>query len=668
MTPSMKNRSDRKSTRKRRPKAPAKISRVAIPAPYAAKKTSKVSFVRTPVTPPAPPNRQLRCYAVDPSLATTLDTVGISEVTFRLPWEKLAPGPVGEYLEVIDVDPASGFFYQPVDLDDPMLLAQDGLPPSEGVPQFHQQMVYAIASQTIRNFELALGRRALWRPGPPPAGANPKDDSHFVPRLRVYPHALREANAFYSPDKIALLFGYFEALDDNPADHLPGGRVFTCLSHDIVAHETTHALLDGMHRRFLLPSNRDVLAFHEGFADCVAMLQHFTFPELVSHQIATTRGAIDTQENLLVQLASQFGQATGQRSALRDAIGQRHGDRWTLRAPDPKEYEHVLEPHDRGRILVAAVFDAFLSIYKRRTADLLRLATEGSGILRPGAIHPDLVTRLANEAAKSAQHVLNMCIRALDYCPPTDITFGEYLRAVITADHDLVADDDLNYRISFIEAFRRRGIFPPGARTLSVGSLMWRSPDMDDPAPSDALLRRLKDLQLPNSEHLYARSREEVFDRQRMIRKELHTWLVQHFRKDPDGSRDAKFLGIDPKISFEVHSARAAYRASPDGGIIPQMIIGLIQVSTKPVDPDDPDGPHMSFEGGCTVIADLVARKVRYCIRKSLASPSRLADQQRFALNEFDSLRATYLGDRSLSGESNPFGKEPFALIHRGPR
>ena len=30
-------------------------------------------------------------------------------------------------------------------------------------------------------------------------------------RLRIYPHALREANAYYSPTKKALLFGYFPA-------------------------------------------------------------------------------------------------------------------------------------------------------------------------------------------------------------------------------------------------------------------------------------------------------------------------------------------------------------------------------------------------------------------------------------------------------------------------
>ena len=33
----------------------------------------------------------------------------------------------------------------------------------------------------------------------------------FVRRLRIYAHALRERNAYYSPDKKALLFGYFPA-------------------------------------------------------------------------------------------------------------------------------------------------------------------------------------------------------------------------------------------------------------------------------------------------------------------------------------------------------------------------------------------------------------------------------------------------------------------------
>src|SRR6185436_4996214 len=113
---------------------------------------------------------------------------------------------------------------------------------------------------------------------------------------------------------------------------------------------------------------------------------------------------------------------------------------WEPSDPDPDDYENVTECHARGAILVAAVFDAFLAIYRHRVGDLLRIASGGTGELPAGELHPDLVNRLCAEATKSARHVLLMCIRALDYCPPVDITFGEYLRALITADMDLVPD------------------------------------------------------------------------------------------------------------------------------------------------------------------------------------------------------------------------------------
>ena len=297
-------------------------------------------------------------------------------------------------------------------------------------------------------------------------------------RLRVYPHALREANAYYSPEKKALLFGDSPANAEHPDRYLPGGIVFTCLSHDIITHETTHALLDGMHRRFIEPSNPDTLAFHEAFADIVALFQHFSFPNVLRHQIARNKGNLASR-NLLGELAQQFGEAVGNYGALRSAIGEydKTTGRWEPHHPYPREYDTETEPHARGAILVAAVFDAFLAIYNSRSADLMRIAGNATSSHPGSNLSPDLVNRLADEAAKSAQHVLNVCIRALDYCPPVDINFGDYLRAIITADLDLVPDDDRGYRIAFIEAFRRRGIYPRNVKGLSVESLRW--PDVE---------------------------------------------------------------------------------------------------------------------------------------------------------------------------------------------
>src|SRR6202140_3551967 len=410
---------------------------------------------KPPIDPP--PFRRLRGYAMDPSLSTTLETAGINQTIFPVRWEPLEPGPVGEYFEVVDYDPASSRFYEPVNLEQAYVLARDGLAPSESSPKAHQQMVYAVAMTTVGNFEKALGRKTLWSPGP-------ASKYEFVQRLRIYPHGLRGANAYYSPDLKALLLGYFEA-DEEDGVHSPGSTVFTSLSHDIIAHETTHALLDGMHRRFIEPTHPDSLAFHEAFADLVALFQHFTFQEVLHHQIAKTRGDL-REENLLAQLAQEFGRALGNHGAVRNALGQN---------TNPPLLADTMEPHDRGSILVAAVFEAFTTIYTARAENVIRLATAGSGGLPPGLLPNGLGNALSHGTAKTAEHFLNMCIRALDYCPPVDLTFGDYLRALVTADRDMIAEDVRGYRVALIDAFRKRGIFARGVTNLSEDSLIWPS-------------------------------------------------------------------------------------------------------------------------------------------------------------------------------------------------
>ncbi len=647
-----------------------------------------------PSSLPSPPFRRLRAFAFDPSLSAQLETALINQITLKIPWEAdLTPGPVGEYLEVIDVDHANSTCYAPVDLNDPHLLAQDGLAPSEGSPQFHQQMVYAIAMTTIRNFEEALGRRALWSV-PTHRGAG-RDRYKFMRRLRVHPHALREANAYYSPIKKALLFGYFTASPTGADGVLPGGTVFTSLSHDIIAHETTHALLDGMHRRFVEPSNVDVLAFHGAFAVIVALFQHFSYPEVLRHQIAATRGDL-AKQNLLAQLAQQFGQAIRGRGALRDALGEvdRATGEWRPKEADPEEINRTSEPHARGAILVAAVFDAFLSIYKARIVDLLRIATGGSGVLAPGEIHPDLVGRLAEEAAKTSHHILRMCIRALDYCPPVDITFGDYLRALITADADLVPNDRRGYRLAVIEAFRRRGIYPLDVRSLSEESLKWWAPDPEQQKTLKRALRTGAELRGLSIDWGLDTDREEIFNQSEENGRALHKWLTEppphkalaalglNLRKDASATVYRK----RDRPSLEVHSVRPTRRIGPGGNALTDLVIELTQRRRGYLDPDlqeavdkgrkePPDPPDFIFRGGCTLLVDLKTGEVRYSIGKGIESQRRLEMQRRFLRKPFNpSLQSTYFGDPRLRyfksiGRAAPdiftFEREAFALLHR---
>ena len=181
-------------------------------------------------------------------------------------------------------------------------------------------MCYAVAMKTIEHFERALGRKALWSSHRRQDGIR-RILENYVPRLRIYPHALRQQNAYYSPRKKALLFGYFKTTAKD-GRNTPGTTVFSCLSHDIIAHETTHALLDGVHPRFNEPVNEDVLAFHEAFADIVALFQHFSYPGVLRDQIARTRGDLARQSVLgTARAAVRAGVGTWRR--LRSYLGEK---------------------------------------------------------------------------------------------------------------------------------------------------------------------------------------------------------------------------------------------------------------------------------------------------------------------------------------------------------
>jgi Subtilase family len=613
---------------------------------------------------PEPAFRRLRVFAYDPSPQTDPQLFGINQATVSVPWESnLAPGPIGEYLEVVDVDPASQCCYAPVDLNHPHLLASDGHSPSEANPQFHQQMAYAVPMRTIARFERALGRRALWAPKYFRDSAGNFVDSLYVQRLRVYPHAMRERNAYYSSQRMALLFGYFGADASYAGNALPGSQIFCAVSHDIIAHETTHALLDGLHPRFQEATNADVLAFHEGFADIVALFLHFTMPESLLQQIRRTRGDL-FQESLLGQLAVQFGESSGMHGALRSAIGSRDKDGNWQQAPVSRlDYESAKEqgdPHSLGSVLVSAVFAAFVTIYKARSADLMRLATNGTGILPAGEISQDLAVRLANEASAVADQVLNICIRALDYVPPIDITFGEYLRALITADRDLVPNDSRGYRVAFIAAFRDRGIFPTDVRHLAEDSLVWL------PAPIGAdwanefatLVEKLKlDWNL-NSD------RRKAYDSSQENQLIFRDWIVHPARKPFLDAMGFEAAAASTQIGtmtgemrpIEVHSVRPTRRTAPDGSSHAWLIIEITQTFRALPDLE-------RYRGGCTLIVDLNTNKPKYFVRKRLRGACGASAQQAFRMEA--ATRAAERGVSYVSPGDAAANREAFALLHR---
>ena len=601
---------------------------------------------RLRLTVPTPPTRSLQVYAVDPS--TGRHRYSSNEIIVQVPWEPLKPGPTGKKIAVIDYDAAGKCYYPPIDLEDRLLLANHGLDPSEGDPRFHQQMVYAIASRTIHMFEVALGRNIHWRRADRFGDSTQKenhlrkqDDIHV---LKLYPHAMQQANAYYSPQAHGILFGYFKADKTQQGRNLPGQLVFTCLSQDIIAHEVTHAVIDGIRTYFTEPTNPDVLAFHEGFADLCALFSHFSQYDSVIDTISRTGGLLyqtdlnpitsqtgkernQTGEernpqfagqissmNPLVQLAIQFGQARGEKYGLRSALGT---------PPNSDDYQKkVSDPHFRGSILVAAVFDAFFTVYMNRADVLFRIYRAGGSSERNDDLPAPLAKLLAGYASQTAVSFFQLCARAIDYCPPVDITFGDFLRALITVSKDIDPADDSGVRDALMEAFRVRGIYSETASFYSEDALCW-SPASDLP-PVDGLI-----FGSPNG--LTSAEKDQIGD-------VLRDWA----------NKNRAVLGLDPNLPLTVPSFHPVFRTKDDGRLRVEMVVEIIQSRQANFDPAVPEAGSFPFRGGVTLIIEapeltgsgplVVAKppKVRFAIGKGMTRPAsklREEKQRSFAIS-----------------------------------
>jgi hypothetical protein len=524
-------------------------------------------------------------------------------------YQELDPGPVvrdhlaWDGIAIVDYDGANKTYYTPVDLDDPRILIRGGLDPVEADPRFHQQMVYAVVTETVQHFEAALGRRIHWRRGG-------TDQNIF--QLNIFPHAMISANAFYSPKARGILFGYFRADPDDPGRNLPGQTVFTCLSHDIVVHETTHAIIDGIRGHFTEQTNPDVPALHEAFADLVALFRHFTHREVLLDTIQRTGGALyryqlqpdaamsgydrytetdsrkreakDTtgtegpmlgaqisQRNPLVELAQQFGEASGRNRGLRSALGT---------PPNSDDIRKYFEPHRRGAILVAAVFDAYFSIYLKRTADLFRIHRAGGGGGSLTDLPGPLARLLAEEASRTAELFFTMCVRALDYCPPVDLTFGDFLRAVITANFDLHPADEIGVRDAFMQAFRLRGIVPESASFFSEGAIAW-------PRAGRLRLDPVPGLEFGDPNGL-------TRAQQNAVKQTLRAYV--------DNAVNKGKLGFDPGLPVEIPSFHPVFRVNPDGSLRTDMVVEMVQRRDVQFDKDGPRLGTFPMRGGATLI------------------------------------------------------------------
>ena len=561
--------------------------------------------------PTAPLTRPLRIYTLDPSVSDR--TGGVA--TVLVPYEKLEPGPIGSLFKVVTDGAPKLLRSEPLDLDEPYLLLSSGLIPSPANGQFHSQMVYAVCSLTYAAFRHALGRDITW-------AIDPQSQDEPL-RLVVRPFGFRGSNAGYSREAGDLSFGYFTVRGKRAGFTLRDGIVCTSLSHDVIAHETSHALLDGLRSAFLIPTNVDVPAFHEGFADIVALFLHFTYPDVVERAISEWHTGSESI-TVLTDLAREFGYArskSDRAKALRSGVdveGIAAFDSDLLPSNDQalKRYDPKLESHALGSVLVSAVFEAFVTVVRRKVEPYFRIAGVDPNTLGQARLTEPLIKAIAQEASKVAGQFLNVCIRAVDYCPPTDMEFGEYLRALITADGDVERDDKWGFREAFMRSFRRREIFPDHVHFMTEDAVRWQCPETTLCIPDLAFAK----LRFDGEPGRPASAKEMMRQANALGRFITAPANARHFFVIPPGTPLPKQIQqASPPV---VESVRVARRVTPYGGIVFDVIAEITQSCTANV-----EGDIFDMNGGCTVVLDPQG-EVRYAISKRFNTEARRIRQR----------------------------------------
>jgi hypothetical protein len=368
-------------------------------------------------------------YLQDPLVAEIDPQLGIGPVEVK--WEPgLDDGPTNARLAVVDYNADTASLTPPARWNsrkrrfegpDKQILE----PEQHKLDQFHQVNVWAIVQRVIDMYEepFALGRPIPWA-----TGGN---------RLIIVPHAGYGETAFYDRHSKSLQFYYYGTAQDPK---------YTCLSHDIITHETGHALLDGIRPCYYEFTSVETAAFHEFIADLTAILAALRNNAIRMATAELTQGDLN-RENAIAALAEEFGEHVIGYPKLRDANND-----LTI-----EEIQKSRSPHHCSQILTGAMFEILVGIARNYMTE----SRQQNRKISPG-----------KALWWAAQRFGRIALQPIDFCPSVDIRFIDYARAVL---RNFELYEPLNsprrefYHDLIRSVFHKRGLCPMSEECKNQG-------------------------------------------------------------------------------------------------------------------------------------------------------------------------------------------------------
>lgn len=319
-----------------------------------------------------------------------------------------------------------------------------------GKPEFMQLNAFGIVEKTLDLFEdeNLIGRPIQW----------------YFPteKLVIYVRASKreKLNAGYArtnnPKGQRINFYYRSNVksEDTTLENI--STVFSCLSRDIVSHETAHAIIDGINPAlymFVNASNH-CQAIHESLADLTSLLLSFKSGTLTKEVLAKNQGNLDKESQLTFW--GEVFNVIGQKDQ-RNFINCSH-----LNPQIEKEYCGNGNAYDHASVLSGSIFSVLISLFNLRKMELA---------VEVGSKNPKQSKRRTKQepeyssSGAALHHVLRrlplLLYRALDYLPPADVFLADFGRAMLLVDHNLFGGNSLTAGLLRKELLARKIFLSP---------------------------------------------------------------------------------------------------------------------------------------------------------------------------------------------------------------